>query len=46
MANTLSGSNMSVLIIAIAIEIFAAVVVTALAGPARLSRTEPVQVLE
>ncbi len=43
MANTVSGSNMGVLIIAIAIEILAAIVVTVTAGPARLSRMEPMQ---
>lgn len=46
MANTVSGSNTGVLIIAIAIEILVAVVVTVIAGSARLSRTEPMQVQE
>ncbi len=43
MANTVSGANLNVLIIAIAIEIAAAGIVTVVAGPARLSRTEPKQ---
>ena len=46
MANTVSGSNLSVLIIAIVLEILVVVVVTVIAGPARLSRSEPKQVQE
>jgi membrane protease YdiL (CAAX protease family) len=42
-ANTTSGSNMGVLIIAIVIEILVAIVVTVVSGPERLSRTEPRQ---
>lgn len=43
MANTVSGENMSVLIIAVAIEVCVAVLVSIFAGPANLSRTEAKQ---
>ena len=46
MANTASGSNMGALVIAVALESIAAIAVTGIAGPARLSRTEPKQVQE
>ena len=45
-ANTASGSNLSVLIIVIGLEILVAAVVTVIAGSARLSRSEPKQVQE
>ena len=45
-ANTASGSNLSVLIIVIGLEILVAAVVTVMAGPARLSCSEPKQVQE
>lgn len=44
MANTLSSENLGTLLIAIALEILVAVIVTVYAGPAWLSRTEPKQV--
>lgn len=43
-ANTQTGSNQNALIIQIALEILVVAVITLTAGPARLSRTEPVQV--
>jgi membrane protease YdiL (CAAX protease family) len=46
MANTASGSNAGVLAIAVALEIIAVIAVTRIAGPARLSRTEPKQIQE
>jgi membrane protease YdiL (CAAX protease family) len=46
MANTASGSNMGALAFAIALESIAVIAVTGIAGPARLSRTEPKQVQE
>ena len=45
-ANTASGSNVGAWVIAVALEIVAAIAVTGIAGPARLSRTEPKQVQE
>lgn len=45
-ANTVSGENTSTLLIAISILILAAILVTATAGPAHLSRSEKKQVLE
>jgi membrane protease YdiL (CAAX protease family) len=46
MPNTVSGNNLSVLIVIIGLEILVASVVTVIAGPARLSRSEPKQVQE
>lgn len=43
-AGAASGDNMSTLVIVVAFEIFVAAVVTILAGPARLSRTQEKQV--
>lgn len=44
MANTVSGDNLTTLIIAIAFEIIVAIVVTIYAGPARLSRNAAKQI--
>jgi membrane protease YdiL (CAAX protease family) len=44
MANTLSGSNLGVLVIAIVIEVMIAVLVTVVAGPEKLSHGEDKQV--
>lgn len=44
LANTVSGENLNSLLLAIALEIGVAVLVIFLAGPARLSRSEPKQV--
>ena len=44
MANTLSGANMGVLIVVIVIEVMVAVLVTAVAGPEKLSHSEDKQV--
>lgn len=43
-ANTVIGSNLGALVLQVVLEIIAAVVVVRIAGPARLSRTESVQV--
>jgi membrane protease YdiL (CAAX protease family) len=43
-ANTVTGNNTSALILQVLLQIIAAVVVVRIAGPARLSRTEAVQV--
>jgi len=43
-ANTVSGNNLGAEIIYIVLEILIAIVVVVIAGPARLSRTEPKQV--
>ena len=42
-ANTVIGSNLGTLVFQVVIEILAAIVVIIITGPARLSRTEPVQ---
>ncbi len=42
--STLSGTNLNTLIIQVVLEVLAAVVVVAIAGPARLSRANPKQV--
>lgn len=44
MATTLSGANTGALAIAVGFEVLSAVAITVIAGPARLSRTEPRQV--
>ena len=44
MANTISNENMGAYIVYILLEVLAAVIVTLYAGPARLSRKEPVQI--
>ena len=44
MANTASGSNVGASAIAVVLEIVAAIAVTGVAGPARLSSSEPKQV--
>lgn len=44
MANTLSGANMDVLIVVIVIEVMIAILVTAVAGPEKLSHSEDKQV--
>lgn len=46
MANTVSGANMGASIIALLLLVVAVIVITVIAGPARLSRTQPVQVLD
>ncbi len=44
MANTVSGGNMGASIFALLLLVVAVIVITVIAGPARLSRTEPKQV--
>ncbi len=46
MANTVSGGNMGASIVALLLLGVAVIVITVLAGPARLSRTHPMQVLD
>jgi len=46
MANTQSASNLGALIVIVLLEAIAATAVTVIAGPARLSRTEPKQIQE
>lgn len=46
MANTVSGANMGASIIALLLLVVAVIVITVIAGPARLSRTQPLQVLD
>jgi len=43
-ANTVTGNNMSVLMLQVLIQIIVAFVIVIIAGPARLSRTEPKQI--
>jgi membrane protease YdiL (CAAX protease family) len=43
-ANTITGTNVNTLIIQIALELLVAILVIMIAGPGRLSRTEPKQV--
>ncbi|MGQ0604894.1 MAG: CPBP family intramembrane glutamic endopeptidase [Anaerolineales bacterium] len=42
-ANTTSGENMGAYMVIVLLELAAAIVIIVIAGPARLSRTEPVQ---
>lgn len=44
MANTVSSENMGSYVIWVLLEVIAAIVVIVMSGPARLSRTEPMQV--
>jgi membrane protease YdiL (CAAX protease family) len=46
MAGTISGSNTGTLVIVVALEVLAAIVVTVVAGPANLSRTEEKRIQE
>jgi membrane protease YdiL (CAAX protease family) len=46
MASTISGANMGAYNAFVLLEVAAAIVITIIAGPARLSRTEPKQVQE
>lgn len=46
MANTVSSENMGSYVIWVLLEVVVAIAVTVIAGPARLSRTEPMQVQE
>jgi hypothetical protein len=45
-ANTVTGNNIGTLVFQVVLEIVVAMVVVRIAGPARLSRTEPMQVQE
>ena len=45
LASTVSASNLGALIFQVAVEILIAIVVTLTAGPERLSRTEPKQIV-
>jgi hypothetical protein len=44
-SRTVAGTNTTALIIQTALELLAAIAVTVIVGPARLSRTEPKQVV-
>ncbi len=46
MANTVSGENIGASVIALLLLVVTVIVITLKEGPARLSRTQPMQVLD